>query len=458
MIRLNIRQRFSILFSICFMVLLGTVMTVVYSLFAEFRKDEFKARLQEKAITTVKFMVEVEEIDEHLLRLIDSNTLNKLYNEKTLIFNDQYQLVYSSIDDAPLKWTVNELKEIKTKGKMFGRRDGYEVFAIYYHYQGANYYVLTSADDKYGKSNLNYLRIIFFVAFIVGSAVIWALSFFVSKRALAPLELLKEKIVSITEHNLNTRIEVKNPNDEVGALATSFNSMLERIDHSYTRQRNFTANASHELKTPVTRIVTSLENLSEAYKETPHLVESFSQLSANAYQLSDIVTSLLLLSKIENKDSKELFFSVRVDELLFREVDLLKRQYPGMRFQFEIDSSAGEPDLSLMGDETLLRIAFSNLIKNAYLYSSDEKVKVLLQITDEHTCIVFKNNGPFPSAEDREQLFTPFRRGTNATGITGSGIGLSIVKRIFDHHTATVQFHIAQPDVNIVTVTFLKHS
>jgi len=458
MFRLNIKQRFSILFSVFFLLLLGTVMFVVYSLFSEFRKEEFKDRLEAKAITTVRFLVEVEEIDGRLLRLIDSNTINRLYNEKTLIFDENYKLIYSSIDDAPLSWSVNELKEIRQKKSVFRKRGGYEVFGMFYRHQEKNYYVLISADDKYGNSKLNYLRILLFVAFIVGSFFVWILSFQVSKRALAPLDLLKDKIVSITEHNLNTRIEVSNPGDEIGALASSFNSMLERIDHSYNRQRNFTANASHELRTPVTRIVTSIENLSEQYQQNPHLQQAFQRLSENAHQLSDIVTSLLLLSKVENKISKTLFTSLRADELIFREVELFKRQYKELHFFFEIESTSKEPDLSLEGDETLLRIAFSNLIKNAYFYSNDKKVNVLLQVFPDRICIVFQNNGPVPATEEIPHLFAPFRRGSNATGRPGSGIGLSIVQRVFDYHDAAIIFEAIDASTNRLTVTFFKRS
>jgi hypothetical protein len=82
-------QRFSILFSFLFSILLAAVMMTIYYSFAYFRVEEFKDRLSEKAETTVKLLIEVKEIDYQLQKIIDRNTINRLYNEKTLVFNDK---------------------------------------------------------------------------------------------------------------------------------------------------------------------------------------------------------------------------------------------------------------------------------------------------------------------------------------------------------------------------------
>jgi sensor histidine kinase regulating citrate/malate metabolism len=110
---MNLKQRFSSLFSLLFSAILAAVMFIVYTLFAQFRTEEFKERLAEKAITTIRLLNEVKEVDNQLLKIIDKNSINQLYNEKILVFNEQLEVVYSSIDDAPITWKKEELRKIK---------------------------------------------------------------------------------------------------------------------------------------------------------------------------------------------------------------------------------------------------------------------------------------------------------------------------------------------------------
>ena len=116
---MNIKQRFSLFFSTLFSILLAAVMLVVYYLFSNFRTEEFKARLAQKAETTVKLLLDVKEVDYHLLKIIDRNSINRLYNEKTLIFDENMQLIYNSIDDATINWSRSDLEQIKKDNVVF---------------------------------------------------------------------------------------------------------------------------------------------------------------------------------------------------------------------------------------------------------------------------------------------------------------------------------------------------
>jgi len=454
---MNIKNRFSVLFSLFFSLILGAVFIVVYTLFADFRREEFKDRLQRKATTTAKLLFEVKEIDSTLLKLIDKNTTNKLSNEKLLIFNADYKLIYSSIDSIPVNWTIEELNEIKKNKTRFRKYNDYEVFGMYYSVGEKNYFVLIFAQDKYGNRKLSYLKYLLLTAFFSGSIAVWILSFLISKRALKPLEDLKTKIFSITDKNLNTRIEVKNKSDEIGTLANSFNEMLQRINTSYKQEKVFTANASHELRTPITRIVTLLENLSLQQKENEPLHTALKNISEDVYQLSDVVTSLLLLSKIENRDSSSGNFSkVRIDEALFNCAEALQHQYSNFKFAFDIQNETDNLDFEINADETLINLAFTNVLKNAYQYSNDSKVLCEMKVTEKQILLAFTNNGETPLPEDLPHLFTAFKRGANAAGTSGTGLGLSIVKRILDYHKADISFRIPAQQTSRMIIIFYK--
>ena len=129
---MNLKQRFSIIFSLLFSALLGIVLLMIFSLFSQFRKEDFEERLQEKAITSIKLLVEVKEVDYQLLKIIDRNTIHKLYNEKILIFNDSLDLIYSSIDDAVISWDLDDLKYLRDNKTFFKRSNEYDVYGMYY--------------------------------------------------------------------------------------------------------------------------------------------------------------------------------------------------------------------------------------------------------------------------------------------------------------------------------------
>lgn len=454
---MNIKNRFSVWFSLFFSLLLALVLIVVYTLFADFRKEEFKERLKNRAVATIRLLSEEDTINTRIIKQIDRNGNLIHRNEDLVIINGQYQLIYSTLDSTPVKWRMKDLKEIEEKRYILKTYGGYEAYGVYERIRNQNYFLLFSARDRLGNRKLIYLKYLLLFAFFSGGLAVWILSFRLSKKVLAPLEELKEKVFSISEKNLDTRIEVKNKHDEIGNLANSFNEMLGRINKAYDQQKVFTANASHELRTPITRIVTILENLANQQKQNEPLHQELKNISEDVYQLSDVVTSLLILSKIESKDNSSVHLSkVRIDEVLFACAEDLQHQYSQFKFAFEIKNETENPDLEIYGDETLIKIVFTNLLKNAYQYSSDARVICEMNVTDKQIMLSFTNFGVNPSPEELPHLFATFKRGANAAGRAGTGLGLSIVKRILDYHNADISFRVPSSQVNRLILIFYK--
>jgi signal transduction histidine kinase len=429
-------------------------MFIVYTLFAQFRTEEFKERLAEKAITTIRLLNEVKEVDNQLLKIIDKNSINQLYNEKILVFNEQLEVVYSSIDDAPITWKKEELRKIKEEKSTLKKNGEYEVYGMFYDTRNKDYYALVSADDKYGKSRLKFLRYLLIGAFIVGSSLVWILSFYLSKKALRPLDTFRSDITDITENNLNKRLPERDRKDEISILSNAFNEMLKRIDLSYNRQKVFTSNASHELRTPIARIVTQLENLINDTGTNPATGKALRLISQDCYQLSDIISSLLILTKIDNSSPEKGFKKLRLDEIVFYAEERMKNRHPDFKFQFEIESGDDSLDFEVEGDETLLRIAIGNLLKNGYLYSSDGMVSCVMKTSIKKIELRIINKGETPGVEDTSLLFNSFSRGKNSQNKSGSGLGLSIVKNILTYHDALVEYKLPSPNTNELIVTF----
>jgi len=452
---MNLKQRFSFSFSLLYSVILAALLFVVYTQFANFRKEEIQNRLKEKAQTTLKLLVEVKQVDYQLLKLIDSNTINNLYNEKVLIFNDTFGLIYSSIDDAVIKWDKKLLKRVQDEDYIYMTENEYDIVGIESQYQGKVYLVLISAEDKFGNRNLVYLKYLFFAAFFVGLVMVWILSFLLSKRALTPLDIFKSKVQNISENNLSTRIEDNGRKDEITELSRAFNMMIDRIDKSFQYQKSFVGSASHELRTPLSKISAQLENLMQNPDFPAKYIPILSSINEDTQQLSDIVTSLLILSKLEKENTSKAFSDVRIDEIIFSSTEFLKKFYPDLKIHFEIiNQTKGDDKLEIKGDESLLKIAINNLLKNAYLYSDTKEVFIKIIQEENHINLVFENTGKTPDIKNTYELFDPFIRGSNAIQSKGFGLGLSIVKRVIQYNEAEILYNINTPNFNQIKVTF----
>lgn len=452
---MNLKKRFSIIFSSLFSILLAVVMVVVFSLFEQFRTEEFKARLEEKAKTTIKLLLDVKEVDKQLLKIIDKNTINNLYNEKVLVFDDSLHLIYSSLDDAVLSWDKEDLQYLKKNNTFFKKDGDGELFGVYYDTREEDYYALVKAEDKYGLSKLSYLKYLLIGAYIISNLIIWILSFYLSKISLEPLDIVTNKIKEITEKNLNVRLDVNKNKDEINALSNSFNEMLNRIEKSYQLQKEFTSNASHELRTPISRIVTQIENIIQREGIDESIKKTLASISEDSYQLSELVSSLLLLSKIEETEQSKFFKDVRLDEVIFNSSAVISKLYPDYKMAFEIQNhTEKEIDFELKADESLLKIAFINIFKNAYLYSNNRTAYCNIHQYNEHILVTISNTGKQPDVIDTEELFQPFKRASNSINKAGSGLGLGITKRIIQYHQGQISFHLTGEDKNEIQVKF----
>lgn len=443
------------MFSSLFTIVLSIVMIVVYSLFEQFRAEEFKTILQEKAETTVKLLLEVNEVDSKLLNSIDKNTINQLYNSKTLVFDDSLKLIYSTNDNEVLVWTKTDLDYLKNNYTFFKRYTDKEVFGGYYDNKYNDYYVIVKAEDVYGLSKLEYLKYLLIASYIISNLLVWIISIYLSKISLDPLLVVTNKIKEITDKNLNVRLIEGIKKDEINDLSHSFNQMLDRIETAYRKQKEFTANASHELRTPISRIVTQLENIISKEDIDLNLKNTLISISEDSYQLSELVSSLLLLSKLDDTERLKQLKKVRVDEIIFASADIISKSHPDFKLSFEIvNSTDSDPDLEIKADDSILKIAFVNIFKNAYLYSIDKHTKCTINLNNNKLSVSIMNKGEHPKVEDPTKLFQAFYRGSNSQAQNGSGLGLGICKRIIEYHDASIKFNLLNDNINEVLIVF----
>jgi len=451
---MTLKNRISLLVSLLFTILFGLASTVIFVLYSNFRKEEFRDRLEIKALSNIKLLVNVKEVDDQLLKMIDQNSINKLYDEKTLVFDSNFKLIYSSIDDAKIDWSVDDLKYLKKHKTFFKQQGDYEVYGVFYDTKDRDFYALISATDDYGKRKLLFLRYTLIISYIFFTCICWVLTSWMVKKAMNPLSIFHQKIKNINENNLDTRVESKSNKNEIDLIANEFNFMMDRIEVSYQKQKEFTAHASHELRTPLSRITSQIEN-TIADPETSIKGKTFlNTILSDVNHLSELIHSLLVLSKIDTNTAANDEIQ-RMDEILFSAIENLNKTFPDFVILFEIEESDNlDTALEINGNKSLLEIAVSNVLKNACVYSDNKQAKVKISTQENHLVISVLNTGKTLSENEQKNLFQPFMRGENSKGTSGFGLGLRIVNRILILHNAKIRYSVPVEKTNLFELIF----
>lgn len=450
---MNLKQRFTVLLSVLVAVTLIVTFIFIYVSQSNFRKESFYLRLEQKALITRQLLHEVEITDRELISAIDSNTLQTFLNEKVLIFDSANHILYSSIDNKIINWTPQLLDKIRAKRELRYEDGEDEVLALHLGPKERNDVIIIAAEDRSGRRKIADLRDTLIFAFVLGLIITGLLSYFYVRQVFTPLERLESQMKTIGEHNLRARIETQGGNNEISRLAESYNHMLSRLEQSFESQRNFVRAASHELRTPIATLITQTEiALSKdlAPNEYKQLLKS---LNEDHRHLADITNSLLLLTRFENMSSRASESEIRIDETVIEAIEEVNQNNPdfSISFHFE-DQPASASALTIHGDETLWRIALTNLIVNACTYSNNKSARVALATPDDHIRITVSNGGPVIPEEQRSKIFIPFYRGANSAGKKGHGLGLSIIKRIVELHGARISYHAGSEQPNVFTI------
>jgi len=454
---MSLKRKIALTLSVSFSLLFGIVLIIIYISFDDFRREEFKDRFIRRLGFTTNFISKSKNFEEEAPIFFNENSDNFLLNETILIFNGQKELIYSTLKDQKVTWDKNLLSELDKKKDVYKEEAIPEVYASLKNINGDNYYILTSAYDTNGRSKLAYLKYLLITAFITCTLLIGFFSYYFMGKFLRPLEDLNKEISEVTAHKLTTQIPVEQSNDEISILANSFNTMISRLNDVFQSQKDFTASASHEIRTPITRMAFQLENLIKLEQHSPDTLSALQQMLKDVYQLSDLTNSLLLLTKFDKENIQTIYEEVRIDEVIFESFDRVQKSYPNLKMDFGISEETQENAfLTINGVQSLLDIVFINLLKNAAVYSDNADAKILITETEKNLLVDILSEGKTISEEEKPKLFEAFMRGNNSQNISGSGLGLRIVKRILEYHGAEISYASPSENLNKFSITFNK--
>jgi signal transduction histidine kinase len=263
------------------------------------------------------------------------------------------------------------------------------------------------------------------------------------RRALGPVGRIAEDARAITETNLSARLAVPNTKDEVQLLSETLNEMLDRIEESFKRTRQFTSDASHELRAPMTLIYTAAQFSLRKERSREELVNSMQKILRESKRTTALIDGLLLLARGDSgKETVELK-TLDVLPLLgdLNEQTAAIAAAKDIRLAVRVDTEGGSETFPVQGDEAKLQQLLLILVDNAIKYTpSGGKVVVGAYRDDGRVSIAVTDTGVGIASGDLPHVFERFWRAdkVRSRDAGGTGLGLTIAQQIAGQHGATL--------------------
>lgn len=285
--------------------------------------------------------------------------------------------------------------------------------------------------DLFGSYLLMFAPLLFLIAGGVG--------YWLSRRALRPVDAIVSTARDIGGANLNSRLQKLNTGDELQRLSDTLNQMLDRIETAFLRVTEFTADASHELRTPVSLIRTEAELALRRSRGEAEYKESLRHILLEAERTTALIEQLLSLARADSGREALSMQSVDLREALDGVIEGWQQVATIRNLQFS--ASVGTHEIAVMGDETAVRRLVGILLDNAFKYTpAPGSVQLRLAKVGEDAVITVQDSGIGIAQEEQAKIFERFYRidkaRTRAQG--GAGLGLAIAQWIVQQHRGTI--------------------
>lgn len=432
---MKIRNRLSLEFTLLTAGIMLLVMVLIYGLFADYVKQVFFHRLRDRALITAQVFLEKDELTKKSFLEIQQKYLRSLTGERSFIYNDEN--TQSFINDSTATITPDIVNKIRqsNNNELFFLIDNNPAAGIAYKDNQGDFVIIVTAENFSGRQHLNNLLMMLCITYVIGLIILFILSKRFAGKALKPIVHVNNTIRQIRTGTLNKRVIVPENKDEINELANNFNELLSHLEHAFDMQRSFVSNASHELRTPLTTIIGELEVMLNKPRSQEEYISTMRSVLAESEKLTVIINRLFELSNYDAARPLQHFEPVDIQNLLQDIMDYWKDQ--GNQYQFCFSSSVSET-VWIDGNRILLETAINNVIKNAFKFSGNKPVTIMISHTGDSVLISIADEGTGIDPAEKDTVFQPFFRGNNARTFPGSGVGLSITEKIIHMHKGAV--------------------
>jgi two-component system OmpR family sensor kinase len=323
------------------------------------------------------------------------------------------------------------------------------------------YLVQVASSTAVLDESLFQLRLLLFISVPLTILLAALGGYYVAKKAFDPIDRIIRTAQSISVEHLDKRLEKGNVDDEISRLSTTLNDMFDRIEEAFKLQKQFTADASHELKTPLTILLGEIE----VALKNPRTSEDYQGILRSAVEeirrITNIVDDLLTIARLESGQLPLQNHPVRVDELLLDAVSRVSGYaiQHGIIVNYEVKnlSANDSEEVFVQGDRDKLLSVFINLLDNAIKYSkSSGTIRVVQKIEDKFARVEIVDKGIGISSNDLPYVFDRFYRADKSRSTNGaqrgSGLGLSISRFLIQAHGGTINIASREGEGTTVTV------
>lgn len=302
---------------------------------------------------------------------------------------------------------------------------------------------------------LRIFRMIFFLGVPVMTALAGMIGFQIAKRSLQPIDRIIHCANEITQGDLTRRVPEEATNDELGELTRTLNRMLASLEEALRRERRFTSDASHELRTPVAVIRAYAENLQDKAALSPEDGAQVAIILKECRRMQRMIEQMLTLTR-----GQEGRYPVTMERICLNDVlEGVQAVLEPLAAQRDIAlQAAAQPDLLLTADQSLMTQLLLNLTENAIKYGRQGGwVRINARREGDCVCLTVADNGVGISAEQLPHIFERFFRADTARDRTGSGLGLAIAQWIVGLHNGSIRVESEPGEGTCFTVTLPCH-
>lgn len=367
------------------------------------------------------------------IRLTDAQGHSVYASPMTGLVDDlplrQTERGYTVNTSIPMAWLLPDQEEDELAS--------FRVRVFPLHYADQDYRLQIARPVENFQEELTELLLIMSSGLAVSTLVMIMVGYFAAGRILRPIQNINTTARGINDKTLDKRIPLGSTHDELHELAASLNSMFDRLQYSFLHQKEFIANAAHELKTPLTLLRLSLEETLQQNGLPDSLQQRLDAQSKTLLRMNRLIKNLLDLSALELAETcqaEHFSFNALASEVLEEFQSLLQEQE--IKYNILVDEH-----LDLCADQEKIKRMLINLVDNAIKYNQPGgEIRLVARQERRNMVLELFNTGSGVPLEDQKRVFEQFYRveKSRATSLGGSGLGLTIVRRIVELHGGTI--------------------
>lgn len=444
---MKIKTKLALLYTSITVVILMVVFIFVYLLTSKNIDSNYYTLLLDKALITAQKHFEKDELSQQAYqKVIDAyQRLLPETSERIIVANSRHDAT------VELESFLNErqIDELFRTEQLKFEIDNLSGVGIYYPDNEGNFIIIVTAKNIQGDYLKSLLKHILLIVLFVSSIIIFGLLWWNAKMITKPLQDMVSRMQEITPKDLHLRLIERKGNDELAQVISYFNQMIERLEISFNSQKTFIANASHELKNPLTAIMGECEVMQLKEFTPDEYKGSIKRIEKEIERLNILVNNLFQLAQTDLEISES-----EVEQLdVVGELQFVIHYLEQSKYKGRISFVKNENSFYIRSNSHLLFVALQNIIDNACKYSNGEvKIEIIKNKSNFHLLVSDKGIG-IP-AKEKDKIFDTFYRAQNTHSYKGAGIGLSLAHKILKLSGADISISSLENKGTTVTITW----